>query len=373
VSGPAGGRRPVRLPQPRSAPAPSLPQTALDPQPALRGWVDHHDSEGTHHGSHQDRHQKTTAKKTTARKSTAKKTTTKRAPKKPALVEREPRVVLEDAGYAIAGVASDVVDFAKVLPSKIQGYRGQFTKTADQAPERVKSLAEEAPVKVKTTVIDVRDRVAKDVEGWIKSFEKNFDKKAAEGRKVAEQVKKDSRVQRILDQTGNTRSQVKGAVTSVVKTADVTVEAGRSGRPQAGRDRPLAGQGRRDLAAQVRRDRRRRRRRDPRQLTSPRGVCGGALPPATHVHHQARETPLPLPGRASHPLPPRTGRSRRHLRLSRAEVTGTATPSPVLGEGVRTSAHGIGGPVPGRRRPTSLPGPRRPAVASRHRRREARP
>jgi hypothetical protein len=174
---------------------------------------------------------KTSAKKATARKSTAKKTTakrtTKRAPKKPALTEREPRVVLEDAGYAVAGVASDVVEFAKVLPSKIQGYRGQLVKTADEAPETVKHLAEEAPVKVKSTVDGLRTRVTKDVEGWVKSFEKNFDSKAAEGRKVAEQVKKDARVQRILDQTGSTRSQLKGALTSVVKTADVSVEAGR--------------------------------------------------------------------------------------------------------------------------------------------------
>jgi hypothetical protein len=170
---------------------------------------------------------KATARKSTAKKTTAKRTTTKRAPQKPALVEREPRVVLEDAGYAIAGVASDVVEFAKVLPSKVQGYRGQFTKTADEAPERVRAIAEEAPVKVRETVTDVRSRVTKDLEGWIKTFEKNFDKKAAEGRKVAEQVKKDERVQRILDQTGTTRSQVKGAVTSVAKTADAAAEAGR--------------------------------------------------------------------------------------------------------------------------------------------------
>jgi hypothetical protein len=177
---------------------------------------------------------KSTARKTTAKKTTAKKTTAKRAPSKPALAEREPRVVLEDAGYAIAGVAHDVVEYAKVLPSKVQDYRGQLTKTADEAPERVKSLAEEAPVKVRATVTDVRQRLTKDVEGWIRSFEKNFDKKAAEGRKVADQVKKDERVQRILDQTGSTRSQVKGAVSSVIKTADVTLEAGKqAGRKQA--------------------------------------------------------------------------------------------------------------------------------------------
>jgi hypothetical protein len=177
---------------------------------------------------------KTAARKPAAKKTTAKRTATKRAPKKPALAEREPLVVLEDAGYALAGVAQDVVEFAKELPTKVQDYRGQFSKTADEAPERVKHLAEEAPEKVRATVTDVRSRVTKDLEGWMKSFEKTFDKKAAEGRKVAEQVKKDERVQRILDQTSGTRSQVKGAVTSVVKTADVTVEAGKqAGRKQA--------------------------------------------------------------------------------------------------------------------------------------------
>jgi hypothetical protein len=182
---------------------------------------------------------KTTAKKATARKSTAKKTTAKRttatrAPKKPALTEREPRIVLEDAGYALAGVANDVVEFAKVLPSKLQGYRGQLVKTADEAPDRVKHLAEDAPDKVKSTVTDVRSRVTKDLEGFVKTFEKGFDEKAAEGRKVAEQVKKDGRVQRILDQTGSTRAQLKGALTSVLKTADVTVAAGReAGSKQA--------------------------------------------------------------------------------------------------------------------------------------------
>jgi hypothetical protein len=62
-----------------------------------------------------------------------------------------------------------------------------------------------------------------------------LDNKAAEGRKVAADVKKDTRVKKILEQTGNSRSQVKAAVTSVRKTADVSLVAGRSaGRKQAG-------------------------------------------------------------------------------------------------------------------------------------------
>jgi hypothetical protein len=186
---------------------------------------------------------KTTAKKSTAKRSTATKpaakkktaTSTKRTPKAaPPLTEREPLVVIEDAGFALAGLAQDVVEFAKVLPDKLQGYRGEFTRRAEEAPERVKNLREDAPERVRSTVEDVRGRVTKDLQVWIRSFEKTFDSKAAEGRKIAEQVRKDERVQRVLDQTGNTRSQVKAAVTSVRKTADVAVDAGRTaGRQQA--------------------------------------------------------------------------------------------------------------------------------------------
>jgi hypothetical protein len=143
---------------------------------------------------------KTARKKTTSTRTTAKRTTTRSAPKKTApLTEREPKVVLEDAGYAAAGFAHDVVELARTLPSRL---------------EKLRSTDREALLSQLTTLLD---------------------SKAAEGRKVAADVKKDTRVKKILEQTGNSRSQVKAAVTSVRKTADVSLVAGRSaGRKQAG-------------------------------------------------------------------------------------------------------------------------------------------
>jgi hypothetical protein len=174
---------------------------------------------------------KATTKKATAKKSTAKtatkKSTARKTTKRTPLHEREPRTLLEDAGYATAGVVNDTVELLRELPSKVQGWRGQATKVAKDAPERVKDLRTEAPAKVESTVKDVRDRVSKDVDGWLKTFEQKFDGKAAEGRKIADELKSDDRVKKVLDQTGNTRSQVKAAFTSVIKTGEVAAEAGK--------------------------------------------------------------------------------------------------------------------------------------------------
>jgi hypothetical protein len=170
---------------------------------------------------------KATTKKSTAKTATKKSTARKRTTKRVPLHEREPRTLIEDAGYATAGVVNDTVELLRELPSKLQGWRGQATKVAKDAPERVKDLRTEAPAKVESTVKDVRDRVSKDVDVWLKTFEQKFDGKAAEGRKIADELKSDDRVKKVLDQTGNTRSQVKAAFTSVIKTGEVAAEAGK--------------------------------------------------------------------------------------------------------------------------------------------------
>lgn len=167
---------------------------------------------------------KATAKKTTAKQSTTKATTTKKSPR---LLERDPQVLLEDVGYAAAGVAHDAVELARTLPNRVQGLRGEVEKVAKEAPERVKGLRTDVPSRVETTVKDVRVRVSTDLQAWLDTFEKRFDTKAADGRKVAKDVRSDQRVKRILEQTDNTRSQVKGAITSVVKTGSVATDAGR--------------------------------------------------------------------------------------------------------------------------------------------------
>lgn len=163
------------------------------------------------------------AKKSATKKSTSASRTSKRAP----LREREPNVVLEDAGYAVTGVVGDVVDLARALPKRAEDLLQQVGSTAKDTPKRLKELRSEAPAKLESQVKELRSRVAKDRDRWVSSFEKTFDSKAAEGRKYAEQVRQDERIATLLDRTATSRGHVKAAVTSATKTADLAVEAGR--------------------------------------------------------------------------------------------------------------------------------------------------
>ncbi|MFO7778320.1 MAG: hypothetical protein R6V28_08215 [Nitriliruptoraceae bacterium] len=164
---------------------------------------------------------KKTTKKTAAKKTTARKTAPKRAPKTttPRLRERELRTILEDAGYATAGLVGDVVELAKDLPNRLEHLRAE----AGEAPTKLKNVRE-VPERVEETIAELRERLAKDTDKYLESFEGRFDSKAKEGRKLADEVRKDERVSRLLDQADNARSQVRGALTSVSKTADIAVE-----------------------------------------------------------------------------------------------------------------------------------------------------
>lgn len=167
---------------------------------------------------------KKTAKKTT-RKATAKKTAARKpaAPPAPSLRERELKVLLEDAGYATAGIVGDVVEYAKGIPGQLERLRGDAEHLVEDTPERLKGLRD-VPEKAEKTLADLRTRLEKDVERYLASFEKRFDAKAKEGRKLADDVRKDERIDRVLTQAGTARSQLKGAFTSVTRTADVAVE-----------------------------------------------------------------------------------------------------------------------------------------------------
>ena len=143
---------------------------------------------------------KATAKKTAAKKTGAKKTAAKQPATKP-LLEREPVVLLETAGYAVAGVSRDIVRFARRLPEHVETIRDE------------ESLAK------------LRDRVTADAKRYLSSFEKVVDTKAADGRDAIDVVTKDERVSKVLDQTSSTRSQLKAALTSVTKTGTVAAEA----------------------------------------------------------------------------------------------------------------------------------------------------
>ncbi len=142
---------------------------------------------------------KTTAKTGAAKKSAKKTAST--APNAPSLFEREPAALLETAGYAFAGVSHDVVELARTLPERVEALRNE------------ESLA------------SLRERLGTDAKRYLASLEQVVDTKAAEGRKVVDDVSKDERVARVLDQTAATRSQLKSALTSVTKTADVAAEA----------------------------------------------------------------------------------------------------------------------------------------------------
>ena len=149
---------------------------------------------------------KSTTKKSTAKQAAEGKITVEQAPSTTPLFEREPVVLFETAGYAVTGVLTDVIELAKGLPSRFEEFRAD-------------------PTKREKTIADLRDRLGKDLERYIASFEKVVDSKAAEGKKTLDEVTRDERVARVLDQTSSTRSQLKAAFTSVTKTADVAAEA----------------------------------------------------------------------------------------------------------------------------------------------------
>jgi hypothetical protein len=199
---------------------------------------------------------KTTAAKTTAAKApVAKKAPAKKAAaKKPAakkttpLRERHLKVLTSEAGYAAAALADEAISFARELPTKADKLRATMTETVK--PETVKSTVSElrttvktqvkhAPAKLKdvkanelladakTTVTTYRSKLTKDLDARMSAFEKHFDTRVAAGRKVVAEVKSNEQLTSVLGQASTTSSKIKGAVTSIRKTADVAVDAGK--------------------------------------------------------------------------------------------------------------------------------------------------
>lgn len=166
---------------------------------------------------------KSTARKPATRKPAAKKAATKRpaTPKRQPLLEREPVVLLEDAGYATVGIVGDVVELAKGLPGRVEKLRDEVVDTAEETPSYVKA----APKMLESSVASARERVQKDLERYLARFERVFDEKAIEGRKLAEELKGDERVAPVIRQTSSTTAQIRGAITSVTKTPQVAAEA----------------------------------------------------------------------------------------------------------------------------------------------------
>jgi hypothetical protein len=160
----------------------------------------------------------TTTTRTTTTRTTTRKPTT---PKKQPLLAREPSMLLEDAGYAYVGLVGDVVELAKGLPARVEKLRDESVDAAEEVP----SLLMATPRMIEHSLTVARERALQEAERYLARFEKVFDKKAAEGRKLAEEVKSDERVAAVLRQTENTSQQIRGAVTSVTKTPQVAVDA----------------------------------------------------------------------------------------------------------------------------------------------------
>ena len=146
---------------------------------------------------------KTAAKKTAAKQTAAKKTAAKKTAAKTTqpLYEREPVAILEATGYAIAGVGHDLVGVVRRLPEQMESLRSE------------------------DALAHLRERVTTDARRYLDGVSKAVDRKAADGRRVVDEVTSDERVAKILDQTAATRSQLKAALTSVTKTGSAAAEA----------------------------------------------------------------------------------------------------------------------------------------------------
>jgi len=186
---------------------------------------------------------------------TKKPSTTKAAPKKAApkttpLREREPKVLLTEAGYAVAALADQAITSAKALPAKADELR---TELPAKAKAKAEAMRATGPDKAKALPQTFRSKLAEtrtDVEGAVKSyrskatarftdlsskvtgkldarlaaFEKHFDARVKAGKSVVTEVKTDERVSAVLEQTDAAVAQVKDAVAMVRKTADTAVE-----------------------------------------------------------------------------------------------------------------------------------------------------
>lgn len=162
------------------------------------------------------------------------------------LREREPQLIVRDAAYALTALADEAVTNVKSLGDKLEQLREEAPAKAKElretAPERVKTLPSDAQstiedrrAKVEAQLTELRERASKDVDERLASFEASFDAKAAAGADRVAELRQDERVARVetafepvTDQVKIARSQVKGAFTSVRKTVDAAVEAGRA-------------------------------------------------------------------------------------------------------------------------------------------------
>ena len=178
---------------------------------------------------------KKTTSTTTSTKPAAKKASTKTTP----LRERELTTLIEDAGYAAAAVANDayrtVLDLPKKFDDEINELRTDAPGFVKELPNKARTRAEEFEADVKARVekyldkyVDeaktLRDKATKAVEDRIQSFEKDFDARAKDGRKVVDSLLADERVSGVVEQAKDTGNTVKSFADGLRKRADKAVD-----------------------------------------------------------------------------------------------------------------------------------------------------
>lgn len=130
------------------------------------------------------------------------------------------RTLAVDAVYALTGLAHDALQLATESVRSAQ-------RLPDRAQDRVKQLRD-LDLRTRRQQLEERVRELRDQTGA------RLEEKASEGRAVTDEFLEDDRVRQLVDQVRTARSQVKGALTSLRRTAQRSWQSGTSaGREQA--------------------------------------------------------------------------------------------------------------------------------------------
>lgn len=155
------------------------------------------------------------------------------------LFERELTTLIQDAGYAAAALIDDAVEVVRELPGRVEGevkdVREDAPAFVKDLPNKARATADDLQADLKTrvekyrgdvegTIKDVRTRANKELEERVAAFEKAFDARATEGRKVVDTVLHDERVKPLVDRVREAEGQVKDLFTKLTKR-DETAEA----------------------------------------------------------------------------------------------------------------------------------------------------
>ena len=147
----------------------------------------------------------------------------------PSKAKPEDKNRANDAGYALAALATDAMQLAT-----------EALQLAKQMPGKAQDRVQQASGKAQTRAAELKDLQARraDLEAKVREFREEaeglLDEKAAQGKSITDGILNDDRVRRVLDQAKTAQSQVKGALTSVRKIGGAAVGAATSaGKTQA--------------------------------------------------------------------------------------------------------------------------------------------